>query len=47
MRSPRLLPMSKGAVIRKKKLENPLIINFAEEGNLDIKHLEMLNAIKN
>ena len=40
--------MSKIAAIMKKQLEgkNPLVIKTAEESNLDLEYLEMLNAIE-
>ena len=48
-RSPRLLKMSKRATIRKKQLEEEdlLVIKLAEESNLDLEYLEMLNNIEN
>ena len=41
--------MSRKAAIRKKQLEEeePLVIKIAEESNLDIEYLEMLNNIEN
>ena len=46
-KNPKLLSMSKRASIRKNQLEedDPLVMKIAEEGNLDIAYLEMLNAI--
>ena len=48
-RTPRLLQTSKRAAIRKKQLEmeDPLVMKIAEEGNLELEHLEMLNKIEN
>jgi len=41
--------MSKRATIRKKQLEEEdlLVIKLAEESNLDLEYLEMLNNIEN
>ena len=41
--------MSKREAIRKKQLEeeDPLVIKIAEESNLDLEYLDMLNAIEN
>ena len=43
------MKMSKRATIRKKQLEeeDPLVIKVAEESNLDLEYLEMLNNIEN
>jgi hypothetical protein len=47
--SPRLLPMSKRATVRAKQLEqeDPLVLNIAEEGNLDVEYLSMMNSLEN
>ena len=47
--SPRLLPMSKWANVRAKQLEqeDPLVLNIAEEVNLDLEYLSMMNSIEN
>ena len=47
--SPRLLPMSKRATVRAKQLEqdDPLVVNIAEEGNVDVEYLAMMNNIEN
>ena len=44
-----MLRTSKRANIRKKQLEmeDPLVMKIAEEGNLELEHLEMLNNIEN
>ena len=46
---PRLLPLSKRATVRTKQLEkdDPLIENIANEGNLDVEYLAMMNQIEN
>ena len=46
---PRLLPLSKRAMAQAKQLEkeDPLVENIANEGNLDIEYLSMMNQIEN
>ena len=41
--------MSKRASVRQKQLEeeDPLVIEIAEEGSIDIEYLEMLNTLEN
>ena len=48
-RSAGLLQTSKRVAKRKKQLEmeHPLVMKIAEEGNLDLEYLEMLNNIEN
>ena len=47
--TPRLLPLSKRATVRTKQLEtdDPLVENIANEGNLDVEYLAMMNQIEN
>ena len=47
--TPRLLPLSKRATVRTKQLEtdDPLVVNIADLGNLDVEYLSMMNAIEN
>ena len=47
--APRLLPMSKRATVRAKQLEqeDPLVLNIAEAGNLDVEYLSMMNSLEN
>ena len=49
IRSPRFLQMSKKATIRNKQLErdDPLVMNIAEEANMDPDYIEMMNHIEN
>ena len=46
---PRLLNLSKRATVRQKQLEHddPLVMNIANEGNIDLEYLSMLNQIEN
>jgi hypothetical protein len=46
---PRLLPLSKRATARAKQLErdDPLVENLANEGNIDLEYLNMMNQIEN
>ena len=46
---PRLLNLSKRATVRQKQMEHddPLIMNIANEGNIDLEYLSMLNQIEN
>ena len=41
--------MSKRATVRAKQLEqeDPLVLNIAEEGNLELEYLAMMTAIEN
>ena len=41
--------MSKRATVRAKQLEqeDPLVLNIAEEGNLDVEYLSMMNSLEN
>ena len=45
---PRLLPLSKRATVRTKQLEkdDPLVENLANEGNIDLEYLNMMNQIE-
>ena len=45
---PRLLPLSKRATVRTKQLEkdDPLVENLANEGNIDLEYLNMMNKIE-
>ena len=48
-RKPRLLNVSKRATVRQKQLESddPLVENIANEGNIDIDYLRMMDQIEN
>ena len=48
-RSPKLLQTCKRAAIRNKQLEteDPVVMKIAEEANMDLECLEMLNNIEN
>ena len=47
--TPRLLSLSKRAAVREKQLEidDPLVENIANEGNLDVEYLSMMNMMEN
>ena len=49
IRSPRAPQMSEKATIRNKQLErdDPLVMNIAEEANMDPDYIEMMNHIEN
>ena len=46
---PRFLNLSKRATVRQKQLEHddPLVLNIANEGNIDLEYLRMMNHIEN